>query len=171
MTLPGIRPTFFILFLAAVSLMLTALYFEYVLKQIPCPLCITIRVCVILGGLVALSAFLQNSNGYARRLYAVLGAVFAATGAGVAGRMLWLQNLPADQVPACGPDLTYMLDNFPLLEALDILFRGDGNCAEVTWRFMSLSIAGWTFVACAGLVLVNLWQGLRRSPASSGWLN
>ncbi len=167
--LPNIRTTFLGLGLAAALLMVIALYFQYVLKQIPCPLCITIRVFVILGGVASFIAYFASAKGVARRVFASLNVVFASVAAGVSARMVWLQNLPADQVPACGPDLTYLWENFPLMEALDVLFRGDGNCAEVTWQLLGLSIAGWTLVACLGLVLINLWQLLRKEP--TGWLN
>ena len=33
-------------------------------------------------------------------------------------RQLWLQSLPKDQIPACGPDLSYMLEAFPLATLL-----------------------------------------------------
>ena len=82
-------------------------------------------------------------------------------GGGFSSRQVWLQSLPPDQVPACGPDLSYLIENFPLKEAFMVLLRGDGNCAEVTWTFLGVSIAGWTLVAFSGLMLINLWQWVR----------
>ena len=161
MTLPGIRLTFLILFLGSVGLMLTGMFLQYGLGLIPCALCITQRIFIIAGGLAALIAFVHNPKGLGRRLYAFAGVALAVIGGGVSSRQLWLQSLPPDQVPACGPDITYMFANFPLREALDILFRGDGNCAEVTWTFLGVSIAGWTLVAFTGIALINLWQALR----------
>ena len=54
-------------------------------------------------------------------------------------------------------------DNFPLMDALSVLLRGDGNCAEVVWSFLGISIPGWTLVAFLGLAGFNLWQVLRRN--------
>ena len=85
------------------------------------------------------------------RLYAGLGFLFAAGGFGVAARQVWLQHLPPDQVPACGPDLFFMVENFPLTRTLQNLFKGSGQCAEVTWRFLGLSIAEWSLLCFAGL--------------------
>lgn len=163
------RNTFLALGLASVGLMLIALYFQYVLKETPCPLCITIRAFIILAGVASFIGYFLNAKVIKRRLIAFFNLLCTFTAAGVAARMVWLQHLPADQVPACGPDLSYLWENFPIGEALDILFRGDGNCAVVGWQFLGLSIAGWTLVACSFLILVNLWQIFRKEP--SGWLN
>ena len=96
------------------------------------------------------------------KIFGFLGILFEVIGGSFSTRQLWLQRLPKDQVPACGPDIGYLLDNFPLMDALSVLLRGDGNCAEVTWTFLGVSIAGWTVVAFVGLVGFNLWQVLRR---------
>lgn len=171
MTLPGIRLTFLILFLGAIGLILTGFYFEFVLKLNPCPLCITQRVFIIAGGLVGLIAYIHNPALLGRRIYAGLGVILAVAGGRVSAQQVWLQSLPADQQPACGPDLSYLLSNFPFKEALEILFRGDGNCAIIDWSFLGLSIAGWTLVAFTGIAVINLWQGLRRQTAANGWVN
>jgi disulfide bond formation protein DsbB len=88
--------------------------------------------------------------------YSIAALVFAAGGIATAARQVWLQHLPADQVPACGPDLFFMMENFPLGRMLQLLLRGSGQCAEVHWTFLGLSIAEWSlawFVAFAALAL------------------
>jgi disulfide bond formation protein DsbB len=162
MPLPSIRYTFLIIALGTLGLMLTGYYMQFVMKLIPCPLCITQRFFIIAVGITALAAFFHQPQKLGRRIYASLGILFAVIGGGFSSRQVWLQNLPADQVPACGPDLSYLIENFPLKDAFLVLLRGDGNCAEVTWTFLSVSIAGWTLVAFSGLVIFNLWQWLRR---------
>ena len=97
-----------------------------------------------------------------RAVYCGLAAFFALSGFAVAGRQGWLQHLPANQVPACGPDLFFMMENFPLSRTLEKLFMGSGQCAEVTWRFLGLSIAEWSLACFAALVLYALWLGFRR---------
>lgn len=131
------------------------------MKMIPCSLCITQRGFVVLTGLLALAAALHNPALTGRRTYAVLGIVSAILGACFAGRQLWLQSLPADQVPACGPGLAYMFEVFPFMEALELLLQGDGNCAHVD-KILGLSLAAWTFMAFIGLAAVNLYQLLRK---------
>lgn len=162
MSLPSSRLTFLIIFLGCAGLILTALYMQYFMDLYPCPLCITQRVFVVAVGVTALLAFLINPRTTGRRIFGGLGILFALIGSAFSMRQLWLQSLPEDQVPACGPDIGYLLDNFPLMDALSVLLRGDGNCAEVVWTFLGISIPGWTLVAFIGLAGFNLWQVLRR---------
>lgn len=161
---PSIRQANGLILIACVALMGTALYMEYGVGLEPCPLCITQRGFVLLTGLWALLALLHHPGRIGRRVYGGLGALSAALGAAVAMRQLYLQSLPPDQVPACGPSLGYILDVFPLTEAISVLLRGDGACAEVSWTFLGISIPGWTLAAFVLLIAVNLWQILRRAP-------
>ena len=92
----------------------------------------------------------------------MLGMVIAALGAAVASRHVWLQLLPADQVPACGPDLAYMLKRFPLSDVLSKVLMGSGQCAEAGWKFLGLTIAGWSLLWLVLLGLFALYLGLRK---------
>lgn len=159
--LPGIRKTNLLIFIACALMILAAAYMEHVLKMIPCSLCITQRGFVVLTGLLALGAAIHNPASTGRRVYAGLGVASAILGACFAGRQLWLQSLPADQVPACGPGLAYIFDVFPFIDALKLLLQGDGNCAHVD-KIFGLSLALWTLLAFIGLALVNLYQWFRK---------
>ena len=77
-------------------------------------------------------------------------------GAAIAARHVWIQNLPPDQVPECGPTLDYMLEVFPLGEALTMVFTGSGECAEVLWTFLGLSMPAWALLCFLGLTIVGL---------------
>ncbi|GAA5315909.1 MAG: disulfide bond formation protein B [Candidatus Pelagadaptatus aseana] len=142
-------------------ILIAVFYMQAKLGLHPCPLCITQRIFVASTGLIAFIAFLHNPGKQGVRLYALLGIISAAIGGAVSLRHVWLQNLPDDLVPACGPGLDYMFENFPLQEAIQLLLQGDGNCADVVWTFLGLSIPAWTAVAFAGLIGFNLWQLLR----------
>ena len=146
---------------AAVCALLLAsgYYLQYFEGQDPCPLCLVQRAFYYVFGAVFLIAAL---HGEGRLTYSILGFFIALGGAGVAGRQVWLQHLPAELVPACGPDLFYMLENFPLGRTIEKLFSGSGQCAEVKWRFLGLSIAEWSLAWFAGLALLALWIGFRR---------
>ena len=106
-----------------------------------------------------------------RATHPLLTIVAALVGGGFSIRQLWLQSLPADQVPACGPSVDYILENFPLSKALEMLLRGDGNCAEVLWTFLGISIPGWTLVAFAMIIVGSLYVASRgitgRSPKAA----
>ncbi len=159
--IPSVRKTNFLIFIVCTLMMLAAAYMEHVMKMIPCSLCITQRGFVVLTGLLALAAALHNPAVTGKRVYAVLGIISPILGACFAGRQLWLQSLPADQVPACGPGLAYMFEVFPFMDALKLLLQGDGNCAHVD-KILGLSLALWTLIAFIGLAGVNLYQLLRK---------
>ena len=148
--------------LAAAGMMAFALYSQYVDGLNPCPLCVFQRIAVIALGGVFLAAFLHNARGWGRYIYSLLFIIAGAGGAIVAGRHVYLQGLPADQVPACGPGLDYMLDAFPLADALKKIFSGSGECAEVVWRFLGLSMPAWVLICVVGLGLGGALNSLRK---------
>ena len=162
--LTSIRALFFGLFLTAVAAMAIAIYMQQMLQLEPCPLCITQRGFVILVGLFALLAALHNPAGWGRRVYALLCTLAAAGGGAVAARHVWLQHLPEGMAPACGPSLEYMLDTLPLAETLRLVMMGDGNCADVVWTFLGLSIPEQTLILFVVLTAVALFQLLRAAP-------
>lgn len=155
-------------FVACAALIGIALYFQHVVGLEPCPLCIFQRVFVFaLGGVMLLGA-LHDPRAWSRRIYGGLITVLAGLGAAVAGRHVWLQNLPADQVPACGPGLEYMLERYPLGRTLELVLKGSGECAEVQWTFLGLSIPAWTLVAFCALLAWGLYLAFRRSHSPAG---
>ena len=133
-----------------------ALYMQYVMEMIPCALCMTQRVFIIAVGVVALIAWLFRAQQKSLKIYSVIGALLAVLGGSFSARHIWLQSLPEDLVPGCGPSLSYLLETVPLMEALKVLLQGDGNCADVSWSFLGLTIPGWTLVIFVGLFLINI---------------
>lgn len=147
------RSACFLGFLACAGLIGYALYAQYGLALEPCPLCILQRMAIIATGVVFLVAALHGPQRVGRWIYAGLAFLAAATGAGVAGRHVWLQSLPPDQVPACGPGYDYLMEAFPFGEALRRIFSGSGECAEVDWTFLGLSMPVWTLICFVALAL------------------
>lgn len=146
-----------------------ALYMEHVMLLSPCGLCITQRVFVILCGFVCLASAIHNPTEQGQKLYAFGAASMCVFGAYFAIRQIWLQHLPEDQVPACGPGLSYIYENFPIIETLNFLLKGDGNCAEVSWRFLGLlSIAELSLIAFVFLFSVCLFMAFRRPQNQIG---
>ncbi len=154
------------LFLASVAGMAFALYLEHGQGLEPCPLCVFQRIGLIGLGLFSLIAFLHNpvSNGV-KRFYTLLGTLSVLWSAGVAARHVWLQTLPPDQVPSCGPGLDYWLDTLPLKSVFQEVLTGSGECAKVDWTFLGQSLPVWSLLFFCVLALVSLWQLLRRYPA------
>lgn len=161
MTLPGYRLVNVLGLLACFVAMGFALYLQHVVGLEPCPLCIMQRVAVFAAMGVLVLAILHNPRRTGQRVYALLGLVAAFAGLGVAGRHVWLQHMPADQVPACGPGLDYMMDVFPLQDVVSMVLRGSGECAVVDWTFLGFSLAELTLVVFAGLVVLFAFQLLR----------
>jgi len=162
------RPLNLLGFAACTGLMIAALVLQYLEGLEPCPLCILQRVAVMLLGGVFLLAALHNPAAIGRRIYAGAALAISLGGAGIAGRHVWLQHLPPEEVPPCGPAMDYILDTFPLSKALGIILRGSGDCATVDWTWLGLSIPGWTLVAFIGFCLLALFLLFYRFPAAGG---
>lgn len=143
--------------LACIAGMTFALYLQYVENLEPCPLCMTQRIFISLVGIIGFLAFVHNPGITGRKTYASLGLISGLLGACFSGRQIWLQHLPPDQVPACGPSLQYMLETLPFADTLRIMMTGDGNCAEITWTLWGLSIPMWVFAMFVGLIVGNLY--------------
>ena len=152
-------------FVACAGMMAYALYAEHVLGLAPCPLCVFQRLATIVLGVIFLGAALGGAGKLRQRLNALLILMASVSGAGVAARHVWLQNLPPDQVPACGPGLDFMLDAFPLTKALQMVFTGSGECANVTWSFVGLSMPAWTLICFVVLGVSGVWANVRLSMA------
>ena len=141
-----------------------ALFAEYVLGLAACPLCIFQRVAFIAGGLVFLAAGLHSPSGIGARGYGLVALAANVTGGAIAARHVYIQNLPADQVPPdCGAGLDYLLDVFGPLEAVRMVLTSSGECAEINWQFLGLSMPGWAlvwFVLLGGLAVAANWRRL-----------
>jgi disulfide bond formation protein DsbB len=133
-------------FAACAGLLGFAYYLQYFEGEEPCPLCLLQRGAFVLLGAVFLAAALHGPARLGAVIYAVLATLFATAGAALAARQVWLQHLPPHRVPECGPGLEYMLKKFPLSQAIGKILAGTGECAEVGWKFLGLSIAGWSLV-------------------------
>jgi disulfide bond formation protein DsbB len=114
--------------------------------------------------LVFALAALHSPGKTGKTIYCSLATLLALGGFGVAGRQVWLQHLPADQVPECGPGLEFMLEMYTPFDVLKRVLRGTGDCAKVDWTFLSFSIAEWSLF-CFSLILFTAfiqWRAARR---------
>lgn len=163
-TLKSNRIFYGILFLISISLLSYGYYLQFVEGLEPCPLCIFQRIAFISIIVVSLIGTLHGPKSAWRYLYSGLILAGAVTGASIAARQVWLQHLPADQVPACGPGLDFMMEVFPLGETIKMVFTGSGECAKVDWTFLGFSIAelslAW-FIAFAIAALLHLAGKIR----------
>ena len=145
--------------LGAGGILCIGLLVEFALGLAPCPLCMMQRIWFALTGIVAWIGLSHNPRW---GIYPVVSALCAVVGGGFAIRQLWLQSLPADQVPSCGPDLSYMIDAFPLGDLLVAMTSGTGDCAVIHDVIPLMSIAGWSLLGFSLLLFASVMQ-LRQS--------
>jgi disulfide bond formation protein DsbB len=156
-------------FLACAALMAYALYAQYVLDLDPCPLCIFQRVGIMALGVVFLLAALHHPRKWGAYVYAVLMGLAALATIGVAGRHIYVQSLPEGAVPSCGAPLGVMIKFTPYLELIRKVLMGGGECQQVNWKFLGLSMPWWVLFCAVALGLVGILANIRRSgpPALS----
>ncbi len=145
-------------FLACAGLIAFALYLQHQLGEDPCALCIFQRVAVVALGIIFLIAGLHNPGARGNLAYASLALVATLAGGGIAARHVWLQHLPKDQVPECGPGLSYLMETQPWLRVFQNVLQGSGECAEVGWTFLRLSIPEWTMICFVLFAIMVIFQ-------------
>ena len=158
MFIPNSRTHFLLGFLFCVVLLVAAYFFQFAQGLEPCPLCISQRLGVFLVGLVMLMGWLHPTGAQGTRRYALAGTLAALLGASVSIRHLWIQHLPPEEVPACGPGLSYMLQYFAFTDTLKAMVTGTGDCAKVEWTFLGFSMPFWVLMS---FLLLAAWSSLR----------
>lgn len=157
----------FLVVMAVIGMSFALLFLQRYMGLSPCPLCVFQRIGLIAMGSFALIAALINPKTTVVRLILWFGSLAGIAWAnGVDGRHVWLQHLPADQVPSCGPGLDYWLEVLPMRQVLNEVFSGSGECALVDWTFLGLSIPEQSLILFSILFLVHiviLWRILRPS--------
>jgi disulfide bond formation protein DsbB len=135
-------------FLACAGMLGFGYYLQFVVGLEPCPLCILQRIMLLATGIAFLAAAVHHPvRSPGAVIYAGVIALCAAIGAAIAARHTWIQHLPEDQRPACGPSLEFMLETFGPVKSLGRILRGSGECGKVDWTLLSFSIPEWTLAA------------------------
>ena len=158
------RIWFFLGFAGCVFLLSMGAYFQFVGGLEPCPLCISQRIAILVTGLVFLCAGIHNPGQKGTTRYAILGAIAALCGASISTRHVWIQHLPPDQVPECGPGLSYLFENSMVWEGLKLMLNGTGDCAKVDWTLLGFSMPAWTLLAFLMLAALSLLQSWNYRP-------
>lgn len=132
-------------------------YLQNQLHLEPCPLCIFQRIGLwVMGIFAALLALLNPKNLILRFSLWLGGMAGTLWGLGVAARHVWLQNLPADQVPACGPGLNYWVETLPLMKVFEQVFKGSGECASIDWTLFGLTIPMQTLILFLVIFIIQI---------------
>ncbi len=152
------------IFIACAALMAYGLYLQHAQDLTPCPMCILQRIAFVFVGAVALIGAIHNAKRIGNMIYSALIAIGALTGLGIAARHIYVQNLPPEQMAQCGPGLDYMIESLGLASALPLIFKGEGECAASAWKFLGLTIPGWSlvwfviFAVAAGWILLRTFK-------------
>ena len=156
----GSRAVFGAIFLACAGLLAFGTYLQHVQGLEPCPMCILQRYAFFAVGIVALAGAIHGPGPTGTRVYAGLVVLFALVGAGTAMRHSYLQEFP-NPATSCGVELEFLVNNFPLAQALPKIFAGSGECAEVKWRLLGLSIPEWALAWFIVVIGVATWLAFR----------
>ena len=152
------RTPYLLVFLACAGLLAYALYAQFVLELPPCPLCMLQRYGFMLMGLVALVMTVHNPKSWGRWIYAVPffgGAIWGMT---TAGRHLRIQGTEPDLLGGCAADWEFMVETgWPLGDRVREAFTATGECTEIDWVFLGLSMPAWTLLWYVGLAAFMLW--------------
>lgn len=155
------RNIYLITFILCALLLAGAYYLQYVAGLKPCVLCILQRVVYFAIAIITLLAVVINPRQLLHKIFALLLSFISLVGILIAGRQTWMQYLPPKDV-GCGPNLNFMLHNFPLSQVIKTLFYGSGNCALVTWRLIGLSMAEWSLLFFCGFFAVFLYLLMKK---------
>ena len=139
-----------------------ALYSQYGLGFQPCHLCIFQRVTVAAMALAFLLAALNSAGKFRGAIHAGLIGLAGLATLATSGRHVWIQMQPPDSVPACGADLAFMLDVFPLTKVILKVFQAGGECAKVDFTLLGLSMPAWVFVFALVTTVGGVWLNLRK---------
>ena len=161
--MPTRRQGNFVLACVAGAAVAYAFYAQFGLDLVPCHLCIFQRVTLAAMAAVFLLAALFSRPGAWGMVFAVLVGITGLATVATAGRHVWIQMQPEGSVPACGADLAFMMDVFPLTEVVLKVFKAGGECAKVDWTFLGLSMPGWVLLLAVALTAAGLWINLRRA--------
>jgi disulfide bond formation protein DsbB len=129
-------------------------YFQQTLGLAPCPLCMFQRVALVGVAFFCLLGIVFAPRRSASKLLVFGATVSSFIGLAIAGRQVWLQHLPADKVPECGPDLSFMLEMDPIFEVIQRVLAGSGECAQVQWTFLSFSMPEWMLLVFSVMIVI-----------------
>jgi disulfide bond formation protein DsbB len=147
------RTIFLLIFLSCASLIGYALYLQEIKGLLPCPLCVAQRIAYWGVGLTALLVFLHNPKKIGYRLYGGFMLIFALLGTLIAGRHAWLIRYPESFECGISPEEAF-LNALPIAEWWPAMFEANGDCADVSWQFLSLTIPDWSLIAFLILFLL-----------------
>ncbi|MFK0312146.1 disulfide bond formation protein B [Pseudomonas sp. NPDC090233] len=156
--LPARLRTFFLTAcLASLAVLTASFYLEVSLGLVPCLLCFSQRFFLGVYAMICLCATVHAPGVAGVRRYGQAALAFAAAGALLAARHVWLQGAVGID-HACPASLRQVLQS-SWSEAARQLVLGGPDCSSMTWSFLDLTLPEWSllaFLLLAALPLSNL---------------
>lgn len=135
----------------SIGLVALALFLQTRYALEPCPLCISQRITYLALGALFILAAVLNPRRQWRKLLGGLHILTALIGAGIALRHMWIQAHPDEVMGECGAGFDYIFERFPLRKALDLVFKGTGECSAIDWTLFGLTIPQLSLIAFISL--------------------
>jgi disulfide bond formation protein DsbB len=152
------KPVLLLTALASLSLLGVGLYMQFVMKQLPCPLCVLQRYAFAAIALICLTTAALPER--ALKGGALLGLLAALSGAGVAAYHIWIMAHPS---MSCGIDpLETSLNTILTAKLLPFLFFADGLCTTVYPPILGLSMPQWALVWFTLFAITLGWVAFKR---------
>jgi disulfide bond formation protein DsbB len=142
--------------MVGVGLVIGAYLFQLIGYYDPCPRCILQRWAFGFIAVCGLVLLIPNLYPLINKIILFTASLLSLGGGVIAGRQIYLQHLPADQIPTCAPPMDFLMDTLPFLELIQTILLGDGNCAEYQWRFI-FNFAEWALLFFVMLFVYNLY--------------
>ena len=142
--------------MVGLGLVIGAYLFQLIGYYDPCPLCILQRWAFGFIAVCGLVLLIPNLCPLINKIILFIASLLSLGGGMIAGRQIYLQHLPADQIPTCAPPMDFLMDTLPFMELIQTILLGDGNCAEYQWRFI-FNFAEWALLFFVMLFVYNLY--------------
>ena len=161
------RARFLIGFLACAGLLGYAFYVQFQLGVMPCNFCILQRIAfAALGTMFLIGGVAAPKSTSSRKWLAVLAAIAALAGAGVALRHVWVQIFPPPMI-ACGSPMSFMLQmpQNTIVSVLTKVLTASGDCSSINWTFLGLTMPAWCAIWFIGLGIWAIATGWRKGDS------
>ncbi|MGL6245802.1 disulfide bond formation protein B [Pseudomonas sp.] len=161
MSLACSRSLFFMAFITGALALGASYYLEYAIGLKPCGLCLLQRACLASLTGVCLTAAVHGPGRFGVFLYWLLGLSCSLAGMVTAWRQVLLQSDPVHQLSTCSLNPLAMYEDLPWLCQVTRMFKGDEDCAEMSWTLFDLSIPEWSLLLFVALTILGVYQLLR----------
>ena len=153
----GKRIVLLLIFLICTTVIGYALYLQLAINLLPCPLCIAQRIAYWLVGLTTIFAFIHNPRGLGRQIYYSFITVFSLIGLVLALRHSWIIRYP--EAFQCGISAEEeFLNALSIANLWPSMFEANGDCADVKWEFMSLTIPNWSVIFFLLILITSVYM-------------